>query len=185
MRPLRYLVSSTAEFREVIDTVNQIVGRAESESDAEEYHRKCRFSMIRLPGSLSKFIACFDVPKALLGKSRVGIPKVPDFSTAKVETNRYRTSFSSSRLTVCYDVDTLFDLNVALVHLNAGLQQCLRGMEVIKMRRAMLLGPHRDSADRSASRVCLILPAVGVTLARRIQRGLSIASRLGARRTGG
>lgn len=149
MTPARYLVNSTLEFVDVIKTVNQIVGHAESSAEVESLQKSTKFSAAPLPNFLSKFIATFDLPMELLGDARAKRIIFLDWSEYQLPVDQFRIVRKSPDIVFTTEVATLFDLNLAMYHFEATIASVLPRSQWARMKRSMRMQA-LPKADASA-----------------------------------
>ncbi len=145
VKTIRYMVNSTAEFLEVIYTVNQILGTVADKPMLEQLHKMARFEVIPLPHSQHKFIACFDVPGELLGLPMPRKPHLLDLTDAKSAANRVRIVNKPPQVLMQYRVSSLYDINCAMYDFEATLAPAIPSTQWLRVKRsiAVLIMPRQ------------------------------------------
>ncbi|MGB5107024.1 MAG: hypothetical protein WBP29_11145 [Candidatus Zixiibacteriota bacterium] len=147
-RCIRYMVSSTLEFLEVLHTVNAIIGTLPDRREVESIQRAATFSIIPLPHSESKFIACLNLPVDLLGASSVRRPLLLDFSEYDEPNAKAPIVHKAGMLTITYCVKSLFEVNYAIHHFEANVAHLIPQSQWLRVRRSMgvTVSTHENAA---------------------------------------
>lgn len=137
---VRYMVNSTLDFLEVLYTVNSIVGSAVDRSEIEAIQRSAKFSIIPLPHSQSKFIACLELPLGLLGTTAARRPLHLDFSEYDEPNAKVVIVRNPPMILATYSVQTLFDVNYAIHHFEASVAPYIPQAQWLRVRRSLTIG---------------------------------------------
>lgn len=137
VRRIRYLVSSTPEFLDIISTVNLILGRAETREDVELLQKSTTFVATPLPDFLSKFIASFDVPSELLGETRTAHSIRLEWSDYQQPKDKFKLVRRTPDVAFSCDVNSLFDINLALYHFEATLASAIPPAQWARIKRTI------------------------------------------------
>lgn len=134
---IRYMVNSTLEFLEVLHTVNAIIGAVQNRADVESIQRSSTFTVIPLPHSQSKFIACLEIPSELLGTSGIRRPLLLDYSEFDEPNKKAEIVRRFPTLLVTYPVKSLFDVNYAIYHFEASIAPLIPQAQWLRVRRSL------------------------------------------------
>ena len=134
LKTIRYMVNSTPEFLEVIHTVNGIVGTANRPEDVELIQQLAVFSVIPLPHSQSKFIACFEIPSDLLGHNSSRKAVQLDYSEYANKGHLPQIINKQPNVLFIYNVKTLFDINFSLYQFEATLAPTIPQSQWMRVR---------------------------------------------------
>ncbi len=158
VKTIRYMVNSTAEFLEVIYTVNQILGTVADKPMLEQLHKMARFEVIPLPHSQHKFIVCFDVPGELLGLPISRRPHLLDFTDGASAANRVRIVNKQPQVLMQYRVSSLYDINGAMYDFEATLAPAIPTTQWLRVKRSItvMIMP-RPTAEATH---CILISAV-------------------------
>jgi hypothetical protein len=158
-KKVRYLVNSVLDFREVATTINLMVGRLDDPTEVELIQRNVEFSSIPLPNTLSKFIACFGLPSALLGEARVTTSLRLDFK--KFPAPEVKSAFNLDRhqAVIAHPISSLFDLNLAMHDFDTRLAQLVTSSSRLDLKRSvrMRMSPLQNG---EGGQLALIIPNV-------------------------
>lgn len=136
LKTIRYMVNSTPEFLEVVHTVNGIVGGASRPEDVELIQQLATFSVISLPHSQSKFIACFEIPSDLLGHNSSRRAVQLDYSEYTNKGHLPQIINKQPNVMFIYNVKTLFDINFSLYQFEATLAPTIPQSQWMRVRRS-------------------------------------------------
>lgn len=159
IRVIRYMVNSTPEFLEVIHTVNGIIGMVNRLEDVEMIQKHAKFSIITLPHSETKFIACFEVPGDLLGQSSSRKALLLNFSEYDDKDPTHQIVKKPPHVLFSYRVKTLFDINFALYRFEATLAPTIPQSQWARVRRSTSIMVNSDKGSEAASRMVIIAEA--------------------------
>jgi hypothetical protein len=160
MRPVRYLVTSATEFKEIVTTTNLIFTRAGALAEIEALERVTPFSVIPLPESASRFIACFDVPAVLLGDGRDRETLRLDFGNVELSADRFHYECSDGGAKFCYFAGTLFEANLALAHFESRIARIVGNGNRLTLRRTVRLQVFPPTDKVRSNRLEFLLPAL-------------------------
>ena len=134
---IRYMVNSTPEFLEVIHAVNGIIGTLSDPKEVERIHKASKFSVISLPHSQSKFIACFEIPANLLGASSSRRPLLLDFSEHSHKLSADQIVRKPPQVFLNFPVRCLYDINFALYLFEAALAPTIPTSQWFRVKRSI------------------------------------------------
>lgn len=147
VKPVRYLVTSAIDFKEIVSTTNLIFARVGSLGKIETLERNSILSVIPLPASNSRFIVCFDVPCLLLGESKEMEDQRIDFSGFSLSDGQFDLESYEQGFRFRYQVDSLFDANLILVHFDRLIANIVDGANRLKLKRAVALRVYPANGD--------------------------------------
>lgn len=136
LKTIRYMVNSTPEFLEVIHTVNGIIGAASRSEDVELIQQLATFSVIPLPHSQTKFIACFEIPGDLLGQNSSRRAILLDYSEYTKKAHLPQIISKPPSVLFIYNVKTLFDINFSLYQFEATLAPTIPQSQWMRVKRS-------------------------------------------------
>lgn len=150
MKKIRYMVNSTPEFMEVLHGVNQMFNQLEDVEENKSLQQAARMDVIPLPHSESKFIVSFAVPSELLGAINGRRPPKLDFSDFYDAKDKPQIIKKPSKLLFCYDIDSLFDLNLAFYNFEATLAPAVPSTQWSRVRRSIevVTRPRQSKDDK-------------------------------------
>jgi len=150
VKKIRYMVNSTPEFMEVLHGVNQMFGHVENIEDNKSLQQACLIDVIPLPHSDSKFIFSFMVPSDLLGAVRIQKAQKIDFAEFYDPKDKPQIIKKSPKMLFSYDVDSLFDLNLAFYNFQATLAPAVPTAQWSRIRRSIevISRPRQNPTDK-------------------------------------
>ncbi len=154
---VRYMVNSTLEFLEVLHTVNSIIGSVVDRSEIEAIQRSANFSIIPLPHSQTKFIACLELPLGLLGATGARRPLQLDFSEFDEPNAKVPIMRNPPMVIATYEVRTLFDVNYAIHSFEASVAPYIPQAQWLRVKRSLAIAV---TASESAGAPMLMVVSV-------------------------
>jgi hypothetical protein len=158
IKPVRYLVTSAIDFKEIVNTTNRIFAKVGSLPEIEVLEKLSSFSVIPLPDTYSRFIACFGVPKSLLGESHDWISERLDFQKYTLPQNAFRFEAGENSVKFIYEVDCLFETNLALSHFDRCIAKIVDSENRLALKRSVRLYVHPGNGNGCRQRIEIALP---------------------------
>jgi hypothetical protein len=159
------MVNSTPEFMEILHGVNQMFNQLEASEENRSLQQACEIDIIPLPHSESKFIVSFMVPCELLGGHGHSKFHKIDFADFHSTGSKPQIIRKPPKMLFCYEVDSLFDLNLALYDFQATLAPAVPAAQWSRTRRSVeVLAKPRENSDDKLKFVIIaeVTPAIEV-----------------------
>ncbi len=165
VKRIRYMVNSTPELMEILHGVNQMYNRLEDPEENRTLQQSCRIDIIPLPYSESKFIISFSVPSELLGAVSNRRTRKLDFADYCDSSEKAQIIKKPPKLLLCYDVDSLFDLNLAFYSFQAKLAPAVPTAQWSRVRRSIevVARPRQSTGDKlKIIIIAEVIPAIEI-----------------------
>ncbi|MFH2056797.1 MAG: hypothetical protein ABIJ61_12630 [bacterium] len=158
LRRIRYLISSAVEFKETTGSTSKVLGHAASREDLVALQKLAKFYVMPLSSSPSNFVACFDVPKSMLGERNGDAYERPDYAAQPIAASDF-TFLQKESLTSCsYRVGCLWEINVALADFDRRLRSILTESNGRRLRDSLVINVKPANEEGQKHLVNFILP---------------------------
>lgn len=158
VKPVRYLVTSAIDFKEIVNTTNLILAKAGSMAEFEALQQMAVFTVIPLPNCRDRFIACFEIPASLLGENRNWESQRLDFSGFSLPENRFRFEGNGHSAKFRCETRSLLDVNIALTHFDHSLAPIINNSSRVALRQSVVLNICPAPGDKAGAIIELMLP---------------------------
>jgi hypothetical protein len=151
---IRYMVTNTAEFMEVVYTVNQILGTVQDRHELESLQRSAHFEIISLPHSSDKFVVTFSVPTELLGESACRKTQHLNFGEYHDPKQLPQVIRKPPQLLFHFKVSNLFEINLSLYNFESALAPLIPSAQWQGVKRSVaILISQRPAPDQPLTMV--------------------------------
>lgn len=158
IKPVRYLVTSAIDFKEIVSTTNMIFAKVGSLPEIEGLEKLSSFSVIPLPDTFSRFIACFEVPSSLLGENRDWTSERLDFQKYTLPQGVCRFEAGENSVKFTYEVTCLFEANLALSHFDRCIAKIVDSENRLALKRSVRLHVYPGDGNGCRQRIEIALP---------------------------
>ncbi len=150
VKKIRYMVNSTPEFIEILHGVNQMFALVEDVEENKTLQQSCQIDVMPLPHSESKFIVSFLIPSDLLGVGSSRRQRKIDFAEFYDPKDKPQIVKKPPKMFFSYDIDSLFDLNLAFYNFQATLAPSVPTPQWSRVRRSIeiIARPRQSPEDR-------------------------------------